>query len=128
MGGSFRRCTTLGPQIEEKRRKQRKSGKGDVVEEDDPAKYKHAIYVLTTKLFADAERKRRQQEDRDQEERKRKREQELLEEEQQKRDREWHKNYEESRENRVTSWKSFQTGKGKKSKPYKPPKHRAETR
>ncbi|CAN7983965.1 hypothetical protein HPB47_021276 [Ixodes persulcatus] len=112
--------------IEEKRRKQRKSGKGDTVEEDDPAKYKHAVYVLTTKLFADMERKRRQQEDRDQEERKRKREQELAEEEQQKRDREWHKNFEESRENRVTSWKSFQTGK--KTKLFKPPKYKAETR
>ncbi|KAH7937997.1 hypothetical protein HPB49_019100 [Dermacentor silvarum] len=56
--------------VEEKRKKLRKAGKGDKVEEDDPEK--------------------------------------------------------ESRENRVSSWKNFQTGK--KSKAYKPPKHRAETR
>lgn len=114
--------------VEEKRKKNRKAGKGDWVEEDDPAKLKHAVYVMTMKLFADMERKRRQQEDRDQEERKRKREAELEEIEKQKMEKEWQKNYEESRENRVTSWKSFQTGKGKKSKLYRPPKTKAETR
>ncbi|XP_037519881.1 dnaJ homolog subfamily C member 8 [Rhipicephalus sanguineus] len=112
--------------VEEKRKKQRKAGKGDKVEEDDPEKYNHAVYVLTTKLFADMERKRRQQEDRDQEERKRKREAEIREQEKAQQEKEWQKNYEESRENRVSSWKNFQTGK--KSKTYKPPKHRAETR
>lgn len=112
--------------VEEKRKKLRKAGKGDKVEEDDPEKYNHAVYVLTTKLFADMERKRRQQEDRDQEERKRKREAEIREQEKAQEEKEWQKNYEESRENRVSSWKNFQTGK--KSKAYKPPKHRAETR
>ncbi|XP_015928637.1 dnaJ homolog subfamily C member 8 [Parasteatoda tepidariorum] len=117
--------------VEEKRRKQKKAGKGTKVEEDDPAKYKHAVYVLTMKLFADLERKRRQAEERGMEERKRKREEEIEEEEKKKTDKEWQKNYEESRDNRITSWKEFQTGgkaKKKKVKEFRPPKHKAETR
>lgn len=62
--------------------------------EDDPEKYKHAVYVLTMKLFADMERKRRDLADRAQEERKRKRESEIEEEEQQKAQKEWQKNFE----------------------------------
>lgn len=57
-------------------------------------KYKHAVYVLTMKLFADMERKRRELADRDQEERKRKREKEIEEEENQKLQKEWQKNFE----------------------------------
>ncbi|KAJ8930775.1 hypothetical protein NQ314_016386, partial [Rhamnusium bicolor] len=45
--------------LAEKRKKAKKEGK-DGIPEDDPAKYKHAIYVLTMKLFADMERKRRE--------------------------------------------------------------------
>ncbi|XP_023222051.1 dnaJ homolog subfamily C member 8 isoform X2 [Centruroides vittatus] len=115
--------------IEEKRKKQKKAGKESKIEEDDPAKYKHAVYVMTMKLFADMERKRRQQEDRDMEERKRKREQEIAEEERKKLEVEWQKNYEDSRESRVNSWKAFKTGnKSKKLKEFRPPKHKAETR
>lgn len=65
-----------------------------MVEEDDPEKYKHALYVMTMKLFADMERKRRNQEDRDMEDRKRKREEELDAEEKAKLEKEWQKNYE----------------------------------
>ena len=50
--------------------------------------------MQTMKLFADMERKRRQQEVRDQEERKRKRDQEIAEEEQKKAEKEWQKNFE----------------------------------
>uniref|UniRef100_R4G5E9 Putative molecular chaperone dnaj superfamily n=3 Tax=Rhodnius TaxID=13248 RepID=R4G5E9_RHOPR len=122
--------------IEEKRKRQKKEGKGSAVEEDDPAKYKHAVYVMTMKLFADMERKRRDLEIRDAEERKRKREAEIEEEEAAKLDKEWQKNFEESRQNRVDSWKAFQAGgtSGKPSKMkkfkggFKPPKHKAETR
>lgn len=64
------------------------------VDEDDPEKLKRAVYVQTMKLFADMERKRRQQELRDQEERKRKRDQEIAEEEQKKAEKEWQKNFE----------------------------------
>lgn len=120
--------------IEEKRKRQKKEGKGAAVEEDDPAKYKHAVYVMTMKLFADMERKRRELEIRDAEERKRKREAEIEEEEAAKINKEWQKNFEESRQNRVDSWKAFQAGggaaksKAKKMKGFKPPKHKAETR
>lgn len=116
--------------IEEKRKKLKKAGKGSRVEEDDPVKYKHAVYVLTMKLFADLERKRRQAEERNMEERKRKREEEIEQEEKKKIDKEWQKNYEESRENRINSWKAFQSGSKskKKVKEFRPPKHKAETR
>ncbi|XP_018575948.1 dnaJ homolog subfamily C member 8-like isoform X1 [Anoplophora glabripennis] len=120
--------------LAEKRKKAKKEGK-DGIPEDDPAKYKHAIYVLTMKLFADMERKRRELAERDQEERKRKREAEIEEEEKVKAQKEWQKNFEESRQNRVESWQSFQANtksKGKKSnkkiKMFRPPKNKPETR
>lgn len=86
------------------------------------------------KLFADMERKRQQLDLRDMEERKRKRESEIEQEEQQKADREWQKNFEESRQSRVNSWHDFQQGKTKKKKKEKgfssfnPPKLKPETR
>ncbi|KAG5881600.1 hypothetical protein JTB14_030930 [Gonioctena quinquepunctata] len=117
--------------LTEKRKKAKKEGK-DGIPEDDPAKYKHAIYVLTMKLFADMERKRRELADRDQEERKRKREAEIEEEENAKAQKEWQKNFEESRQNRVTSWQTFTSKskdkKSKKIKVFKPPKNKPESR
>lgn len=53
------------------------------------------------KLFADMERRRQQLNAKDQEERKRKREGEIEEEEKKKNDKEWQKNFEESRQHRV---------------------------
>lgn len=113
----------------------KKEGKGnDSVPEDDPEKYKHAVYVLTMKLFADMERKRQQLDARDQQERRRKREHEIEDEEQEKAEREYQKSFEESRQNRVTSWQDFQSGKKKKAKKQKknqsfnPPKMKPETR
>ncbi|XP_049837201.1 dnaJ homolog subfamily C member 8-like [Schistocerca gregaria] len=122
--------------ISEKRKKLKKEGKDPRIDEDDPANYKHAVYVMTMKLFADMERKRRDLEQREMEERKRKREQEIEEEEKANLEREWQKNFEESRQNRVNSWKAFQAGssgsgkvKNKKFKgTFKPPKHKAESR
>ncbi|XP_065156261.1 dnaJ homolog subfamily C member 8 [Atheta coriaria] len=125
--------------LAEKRKKAKKEGKDGAVPEDDPEKYKHAVYVLTMKLFADMERKRRDLADRAQEERKRKRESEIEEEEQQKAQKEWQKNFEESRQNRVDSWQTFQAGgsakkkdkkekTNKKIKMFKPPKNKPETR
>lgn len=80
-------------------------------------------------LFNFSERRRRALEGRDQEERKRKREEEIEEEEKKMQEKEWNKNYEESREIRVSSWKAFQS-KGKKSKAglFKPPRHRPEAK
>lgn len=81
------------------------------------------------------ERRRQQLETRDMEERKRKRESEIEEEEKKKADKEWQKNFEESRQNRVTSWHSFQSGssgkkakKPKKSLAFNPPKLKPEMR
>ncbi|KAJ8917122.1 hypothetical protein NQ315_012612 [Exocentrus adspersus] len=120
--------------LTEKRKKAKKEGK-DGIPEDDPAKYKHAVYVLTMKLFADMERKRRELAERDQEERKRKREAEIEEEEKAKEQKEWQKNFEESRQNRVESWQSFQANtkskdkkSSKKIKMFKPPKNKPESR
>ena len=73
--------------------------------------------------------KRRDLEQRDMEERKRKREKEIEEEEKAKVDKEWQKNYEESREGRVSSWQKFQAKKKPKSQgSFKPPKHKMEQR
>lgn len=83
------------------------------------------------------ERRRQQLETRDMEERKRKREAEIEDEEQQKADKEWQKNFEESRQSRVNSWHDFQSGSGSKKKSKKqkkqanlfnPPKLKPETR
>jgi len=81
-------------QITEKKKKLKKEGKPTRIDEDDPVKYKHAIYVLTMKLFADMERKRREQGTKDMEERKRKREGEIETEEKTKIEKEWAKNFE----------------------------------
>ncbi|XP_022660442.1 dnaJ homolog subfamily C member 8-like isoform X2 [Varroa destructor] len=109
-------------QVADKRRKAR----GERIPEDDPEQYKKAVYVQTAKLFAELERKRRAQEDRDQLERKRKREKELEDEATKKAEQEWQKNFEESREGRVSSWQSF--SKKRKSKALKPPKTKMENR
>uniref|UniRef100_A0A8D8VFU6 DnaJ homolog subfamily C member 8 n=1 Tax=Cacopsylla melanoneura TaxID=428564 RepID=A0A8D8VFU6_9HEMI len=82
------------------------------------------------------ERKRRDLDTRAMEERKRKREQEIEEEEHRAIEKEWQKNFEESRQNRVESWKQFQSGgsstkktkTAKKLKTFRPPRHKAETR
>ncbi|XP_047510535.1 dnaJ homolog subfamily C member 8 [Pieris napi] len=120
--------------IEQKRKKQRKEGRSDEpIPEDDPDKFKHAVYVMTMKLFADMERKRQHLETRDMEERKRKRESEIEQEEQMSFEKEWAKNFEESRQNRVDSWKTFQSSSGKEKKKkkimgFKPPKPKPESR
>lgn len=84
---------------------------------------------MTIKLFADMERKRRELEQRDMEERKRKRETEIEAEEKAKVDKEWQKNFEESRQGRVSSWQKFQHKKTKTSKGFfRPPKNKMEQR
>lgn len=81
---------------------------------------------------------RRELATRDVEQRKRKREEELSAEAQAALEREWQRNFEESRQSRVDSWKAFQSGSGtssatkqkkpKKMKTFKPPKTKAESR
>lgn len=95
------------------------------IEEDDPEKYKEAVAILTTKLFADLERKRRLMEDKISEDAQKKREAELEAEERKQIEKEFNKNWEESRQGRVNSWLSF-TGKvpaasGEAAAPAAPP-------
>lgn len=117
--------------MDEKRKKLRKEGKKDArIEEDDPERQKQAVKVMTMKLFADYERKRRSNEERAMEERKRKREGEIEEEEKKKVEQEWNKNYEESRETRVGNWQNFQKNKKSKNSKgvFRPPKQKPEAR
>ncbi|VDO92475.1 unnamed protein product [Soboliphyme baturini] len=125
----------LANSIKEKRRllkKDKKSTSPVIVDEDDPEKYKRALWVMTTKVFAEKDRKRKIMEERDLEEKKRQHEEEQLAREKRKLEEEWQKNYEESRDERVNSWKNFKTSKEKKGKfskgSFRPPKHKAETR
>jgi len=116
----------------QKRKQLKKEGKPQIVEEDDPEMFRQAVYKQTMKLFAELEIKRKEREAKDMHERKRQREDEIETQEKVKRDREWQKNFEESRDGRVDSWRSFQ-GKGKKKekKPrtfLKPPKVKMEQR
>ncbi|XP_013408031.1 dnaJ homolog subfamily C member 8 [Lingula anatina] len=115
--------------IKQKRKQLKKEGKPTIVPEDEPDKYKHAVYVQTCKLFADLERLRQERETKDMHERKRKAEEDAEAEELAKVKAQWDKNYEETRTNRVNSWRTWKTG-GKKSKKggVRPPKTRAEQR
>ncbi|CAD6184639.1 unnamed protein product [Caenorhabditis auriculariae] len=91
--------------MSEKRRKLKKEGKEEKIEEDDPAGYKKALWIAVSKVFADREKKKRMLEERANEEKlaeKRK----LAEE--------FAKNYEESRDERSGSWRNFQAKKAKK--------------
>lgn len=110
------------------------------IDEDDPDKYRHSIYVMTCKLFADIERLKVREMEKKSEEKKRKADEKTNEEAKAKIQKEWDKNYEESREGRVSSWQNFVTKKSttgatssNKVVPstkafFRPPKHKPETR
>ena len=68
------------------------------------------MHILTMKLFADLERKRRQLEQKASDEAARKREAELEAEERKNIEKEFAKNWEDSRQGRVDSWLHFKTG------------------
>ncbi|XP_052811943.1 dnaJ homolog subfamily C member 8-like [Mya arenaria] len=113
------------------RKKLKKEGKSQIVPEDDPEQYKHAVYVQTCKLFADLERLRIEKETKDMHERKRKAEEEEDEKERVATEKEWNKNFEESRTGRVDSWRQFakQKKSSKKMKgTFRPPKPKLEKR
>jgi len=102
--------------MEEKRKKLTRENKGkglpsagphNKIDEDDPAKFKQSVHILTMKLFADLERKRRQLEDKISTDAARKREQELDSEERKSVEKEFAKNWEDSRQGRVNSWLNF---------------------
>ncbi|KAL5964170.1 hypothetical protein TSMEX_008115 [Taenia solium] len=132
---SYRKCLEVVQEakdrvlqmVSEKRIK----AKGQTIDEDDPAKYRHAVYVQTCKLFADLERLRVDEETKQQNERKRKAEEEEMHRFRVQYDREWRDNYEESRKDRVRSWRNFTAKKAKKGESlggFKPPKTRMEQR
>ncbi|KAM9420168.1 dnaJ homolog subfamily C member 8-like [Salvelinus alpinus] len=106
--------------MKEKKKLLKKDGKPQFVEEDDPEMFRQAVYKQTMKLFAELEIKRKEREAKDMHERKRAREEEIETAEKAKREREWQKNFEETRDGRVDSWRSFQAGKGKAKKEKKP--------
>jgi len=93
--------------MEEKKRKLRKEGKPQIVEEDNPVLFKKAVGILTMKLFADLERKRQSNEDKISEDAKKKREREIEDEDRKEKIKEFEKNWEESRQGRVDSWLTF---------------------
>ncbi|XP_043994109.1 dnaJ homolog subfamily C member 8 [Gambusia affinis] len=118
--------------VKQKKKQLKKDGKPQDVEEDDPDMFRQAVYKQTMKLFAELEIKRKEREAKDMHERKRAREEEIEAAEKAKREREWQKNFEESRDGRVDSWRTFQTkGKRKEKKNrsfLKPPKVKMEQR
>lgn len=87
------------------------------IEEDDPDKYRHSIYVMTCKLFADIERLKVREMEKKAEEKKRKAEEKTNEESKSKVQKEWDKNYEESRQGRISSWQTFVTKKTSTTSP-----------
>ena len=115
--------------IAEKRKKLKKEHKSGDMPPLDPEELKHTIYVQTCKMFADLERLRREQDMKDMHERKRKAEEEALEQERKKVEQEWNKNYEESRSDRVNSWRNWKVSSGKNVKgAFRPPKTKQEQR
>jgi len=113
--------------LKEKRKKAKKDTGKEDIEEDDPVKYKHAAYVMTCKLFADLERLKKEGEQKQAEAKKRKAAEEEEERERKRIQVEWEKNYEESRTERVTSWRDFKAKKSK-HRDLRPPKPKPEKR
>uniref|UniRef100_A0A2I2Z3V4 J domain-containing protein n=1 Tax=Gorilla gorilla gorilla TaxID=9595 RepID=A0A2I2Z3V4_GORGO len=86
-----------------------KEGEPTSLAEDDSELFTQAVYIQTMKLFAEQEIKRKEKEAKEMHERKRQREEDT--EAQEKRQ----KNFEESRDGHVDSWRNFQANtKGKK--------------
>jgi len=108
-----------------KKLKRDKSGEEPKIDEDDPDKYRHAVYVMTCKLFADVERLKVRESEKKVEEKKRKAVEKEEEDKKAKVQKQWDTNYEETRQTRISSWQNFKT-KGHSS--YKPPKNRPEQR
>ncbi|XP_028413367.1 dnaJ homolog subfamily C member 8-like [Dendronephthya gigantea] len=117
--------------LSEKRKLAKKEGK-TTIEEDDSEMFAKFVRTTTIKLFADYELRRKHLEQRDAVERKRQREQEIQQEEKAKKKKEWDKKWEDSRQERVNSWRDFKQGKKKSKKTagklLKPPRLNPEKR
>uniref|UniRef100_A0A1I7WCL3 RRP7 domain-containing protein n=1 Tax=Heterorhabditis bacteriophora TaxID=37862 RepID=A0A1I7WCL3_HETBA len=96
--------------MSEKRRKNKKDGGSETIEEDDPAVYKKQLWISVTKVFADREKNEKCLKI---ELMKRKTVQQAAEK--RKLAEEFAKNYEESRDERSGSWRNFQAKKAKKA-------------
>lgn len=127
----------LEEKLKLKRKKLKKEGLPTDIPEDEAYTYQRELHKETCKLFADLAVVREEMNMRQMNERNRQRQQEIQQQEQAKLKKEWDKNYEESREERVSSWQDFQkTGKKKAKKrksdklptTFKPPKVRMEKR
>jgi len=126
--------------LKDKRKEAKKLSPLATIQEDDsPEAYNRLKRAITAKLFADREIKKQELQDRQQQEKKRERENELEQEESAKRQKEFEKNWDESRNNRVSDWRSFQANNKKKKekkkakaastfKPFKPPSSKPEQR
>ncbi|ESO06354.1 hypothetical protein HELRODRAFT_160521 [Helobdella robusta] len=132
----FKRCKEIvdeaknrvDEEVKNRKKQLKKDGKPVDVPEDDPEKYKHSVYVQTCKLFADLERLRQEREMKDAHEKKRKAQEEHEEAEQKKLKAEWNKNYEESRTQRIDSWRGWKQSGKKPKGVFKPPKPKMEHR
>ncbi|KAI6207324.1 J domain-containing protein [Aphelenchoides fujianensis] len=104
--------------MSEKKRKLRREGKDDKIEEDTPDGYKKALWVTVTKVFADREKKRRALEERANEEKRRIADEIQKAAEKRKLEEEYKANYEETRDVRRGSWRDFVKKKEKKLATY----------
>ncbi|KAI6186223.1 J domain-containing protein [Aphelenchoides besseyi] len=100
--------------MSEKKRKLKREGKDDRIEEDTPDGYKKALWVTVTKVFADREKKRRTLEERANEEKRRLAEEVQKAAEKRKLEEEYKANYEQTRDVRRGSWRDFVKKKEKK--------------
>lgn len=128
--------TRLEMKLKAKRKKLRKEGKSTEIAEDDPYVYSQELHKETCKMFADMAVIRTEMEMREMNEKTRQAQIEAEKKAKEELHKEWNKNYEESRQERVNSWQTFAKG-GKKAKkrkaekaakPFKPPKVRMEQR
>jgi len=124
----------LDMKLKEKRKEAKRLNPNAVIPEDDsPEAYFRLQRAITAKLFADNDIKKQELVDRQQQEKKREREQEIDEEETVKRQKEFDKQWDDGRNNRVSDWRSFQKKNSKKEKKHKttifrPPKPKPEAR
>jgi len=103
--------------LKDKRKEVKKLMANATIPEDENAEaYCRMKRAVTAKLFADSEIKKQELQDRAQQEKKRERENEMEEESQAKRQKEYEKKWDESRNNRVDDWRSFQKNASKKAK------------
>lgn len=127
----------LESNLKEKRKEAKKlSPLATIPEDDSTDAFNRLKRAITAKLFADNAIKKQELQERQQQEKKREREHEIAEEESAKRQKEYEKKWDESRNNRVSDWRSFQQNAKKKKekkskssfKAFKPPSLKPEKR